>query len=182
MLWLVWAAMLTPLALTYEVLADLWLGGGGDISFLMLMAAEIALVTAIGIAVVKYRLYAIERLVNRTLVYVTLSPAARRVRRAHARAGVVVGRRLRLGRGGGDARRRDRFPPAAVTGPGLVDRQFDRARYEGVRHVREFEDEVREGRRPPEEIGPALAEALGDPLAELLFWLPETGTFADARG
>ena len=119
MLWLVWAAMLTPLALTYEVLADLLLGGGGGISFLMLMAAEIALVTAIGIAVVKYRLYAIERLVNRTLVYVTLSfLLLRRVRRADARARCRRRRRLGLGRGGGDARRCDRVPAAAVARAG----------------------------------------------------------------
>ena len=40
--------------------------------------------------------------------------------------------------------------------------------------MRTFEDEVRDGRRAPEEIGAVLAEALGDPLAELFFWLPET--------
>ena len=34
----------------------------------------------------------------------------------------------------------------------------------------------------PEEIGPVLAEALGDPSAEVLFWLPETGAYADAAG
>ena len=30
MLWLVWAAMLTPLALSYEVLADFCSAAGGD--------------------------------------------------------------------------------------------------------------------------------------------------------
>ena len=64
----------------------------------------------------------------------------------------------------------------------IVDRRFSRARYDGVRRVRTFEDEVREGRRAPEEIGAVLAEALGDPLAELRFWLPETEAFADASG
>jgi hypothetical protein len=73
MLWLVWASMLIPLALGYDTLANFALGGGGDVSFMFLMAAEFALVAAIGIAVVRYRLYAIERLINRTLVYVSLT-------------------------------------------------------------------------------------------------------------
>src|SRR4029450_4153141 len=64
----------------------------------------------------------------------------------------------------------------------LVDRRCRRARYEGVRLVRQFEDDVRNGRRAPEAIGAVLAEALGDPLAELHFWLPETGEYAEAAG
>jgi signal transduction histidine kinase len=64
----------------------------------------------------------------------------------------------------------------------LVDRRYRRARYEGVRRVRAFEDEVRDGTRAPEEIGAVLSEALGDPLAELIFWLPETEAYADASG
>ena len=61
----------------------------------------------------------------------------------------------------------------------LVDRRYRRARYEGVRLVRAFEDEVRAGARAPEEIGPVLADALRDPLAEILFWIPETDSYAD---
>ena len=64
----------------------------------------------------------------------------------------------------------------------LVDRRFSRARYEGVRRVRDFEEEVREGRREPEEIVSVLAEALRDPLATLFFWLPASETYADASG
>ena len=74
------------------------------------------------------------------------------------------------------------FRPLRSRVQDLVDRRFSRARYEGVRRVRDFEDEVREGRRAPEEIGSVLAEALGDPLAEVLFWLPETEAYADASG
>ena len=73
MLWLVWAASLIPLAIAIEVPASSFLGGGGDATFILLMAALVAVVAAIGIAVVRYRLYAIERLINRTLVYVALT-------------------------------------------------------------------------------------------------------------
>jgi signal transduction histidine kinase len=183
MLWLVWAAMLTPLAIGYDTLAGFLLGGGGDFSFMLLMFAEVALVVAIGIAVVRYRLYAIERLVNRTLVYVTLSLLL---------VGAYVGLTLALGvvvAGGSDwvvalatLVVAVAFRPLRSRVQDLVDRRFSRARYEGVRRVRDFEDEVREGRREPEAIVPVLAEALHDPLATLLFWLPASSTYADASG
>jgi len=183
MLWLVWAAMLTPLAIGYDTLANFLLGGGGAISFMLLVAAEIALVAAIGIAVVRYRLYAIERLVNRTLVYVTLSLLLVGAYAAMTLAlGVVVA-------GGSDwvvalatLVVAVAFRPLRARVQDLVDRRFSRARYEGVRRVRDFEDEVREGRREPEEIASVLAEALHDPLATLLFWLPASKTYADAAG
>ena len=183
MLWLVWAAMLSPLALSYDVFANFFLGGGGTVSFLMLMAAEVALVSAIGIAVVRYRLYAIERLVNRTVVYVTLS---------FLLLGVYAGLTLVMGvlvSGGPDwvvaaatLVVAVAFLPLRSRVQDLVDRRFSRARYEGVRRVRDFEDEVREGRQAPEEIGSVLVEALEDPRAEVLFWLPETEAYADSSG
>ena len=128
-------------------------------------------------------MYAIERLVNRTVVYVTLS---------FLLVGAYVGMTLSLGvlvSGGSDwvvaaatLAVAVAFRPLRSHVQDLVDRKFSRARYEGVRRVRDFEDEVREGRRAPEEIGPVLAKALGDPLAEVLFWLPETGAYTDASG
>jgi signal transduction histidine kinase len=74
------------------------------------------------------------------------------------------------------------FRPLRARIQDLVDRRYARARYQGVRRVRAFEDDVRDGRRAPEEIGPVLREALGDPAAELRFWLPETAAYADASG
>ena len=74
------------------------------------------------------------------------------------------------------------FRPLRSRVQDLVDRRFSRARYEGVRRVRDFEDEVREGRREPEAIVPVLAEALRDPLATLFFWLPASEAYADASG
>jgi signal transduction histidine kinase len=74
------------------------------------------------------------------------------------------------------------FRPLRARIQDTVDRRYRRARYEGVRLVRAFEDDVRDGRRAPEQIGTVLAEALGDPLAQLYFWLPESEAHADAGG
>ena len=183
MLWLVWAVALIPLAIGYDTLANFLLGGGGTTSFILLMFALVAVVAAIGIAVVRYRLYAIERLINRTLVYVSLTLLL---------LGVYIGVTVGLGvLVGGDSTWvvavatlvvALAFRPMRARIQDLVDRRFRRARYEGVRLVRAFEDDVRDGRRAPEEIGAVLAEALGDPLADLYFWLPETEAYADAAG
>ena len=110
---------------------------------------------SVGVAVARYRLYAIERLINRTLVYAALTTVlVARLRRPYVGVGVSPAAAPN-GHGGGDARRRARVPAPARARPGLVDRRFDRGRYEGLRRC-----DVR-GRgargRGPEEIGTVLA-------------------------
>jgi signal transduction histidine kinase len=74
------------------------------------------------------------------------------------------------------------FRPLRARVQRLVDRRFDRDRFDALGRVAAFEERVRNGRRMPEEIGDVLAEALRDPRAELFFWLPASETFADSRG
>ena len=64
----------------------------------------------------------------------------------------------------------------------IVDRRFARQRFEGVRLLRGFLDDVRDGHAEPEDVGAALALALDDPSAEVVFRLPETGAYADRGG
>jgi signal transduction histidine kinase len=183
MLWLMWAATLIPLTFVVDTVMNVAFGGGGAWSFALLLAAYVAVVAAIGIAVVRYRLYAIERLVNRTLVYVTLTFLLLAVY-----AVITVGLGVLVGGDSTWVAALATLVVALAIRPmrariqDLVDRRFRRARYEGVRLVRAFEDDVRDGRRAPEEIGAVLAEALSDPLAELYFWLPETQAYAEAAG
>jgi signal transduction histidine kinase len=183
MKWLVWGASLIPLVLPLDIMLSTWFGGGGAKTFALLLVAQFAFVAAIGIAVVRYRLYAIERLVSRTLVYVSVTLLLVAVY-----AAVTVGLGILVG---GDSAWvvalatlvvALAFRPLRSRVQDLVDRRFRRARYDGVRLVRAFEDEVRDGTRAPEDIGIVLADALNDPLAEIFFWVPETETYADTTG
>jgi signal transduction histidine kinase len=182
-LWLAWAAALIPLGLL--ICASGWLvtDVAGEVVFPFLLVMQAAVAAAVGIAVARYRLYAIERLVNRTVVYALLT---------FLLGGTYVGITLALGvfAGRGSAWVTAAatlavalaFRPLRSVVQNAVDRRFSRARYDAVRRVRAFEDEVRDGRRAPEEVGQVLAEALRDPLAELLFWLPASESFATSSG
>ena len=64
----------------------------------------------------------------------------------------------------------------------VVDRRFAARRFEAVRLLREFLEDVRHGRAEPEDVGAVIAIALADPTATVAFARPETGTYADRHG
>ena len=120
-----------------------------------MLVALTAIPVAIGVAVMRYRLYEIDRLINRTLVYAALTPAL-----AATFAAVSLGARAWRSAPGST------LPTAAATlavallfGPLrsrvqlLVDRRFDRARYEGLRRVERYLEDLRAGRAAPEATG-----------------------------
>ena len=187
-LWLAWSAALVPITLLVCIASGfLGLALGVTIVdrvvFPLLLLIDIAVAASVGIAVGRYRLYAIERLVNRTLVYAALTALLISVF-----AGLTIGLGVLVGSGSEWVTAAATLVVAVAFLPlrrriqELVDRRFSRARYQGVRRIRAFEDEVRDGRRAPEEIAGVLAQALGDPRADLRFWLPGNGAFADAAG
>jgi len=190
-LWLAWSASLIPLGLVWCGLLGLggwWLGLPvphvvDDALYPFLLAMEAAVALSIGVAVARYRLYAIETLINRTVVYATMTLA---LAATYASIAVVLG--SVAGRGSAWVTAIATlavalaFRPLRTRVQSTVDRRFDRQRYAGVRAVEEFEREVRDGRRAPEEIGDVVSRALGDPPAELVFWLPASRTYARASG
>jgi signal transduction histidine kinase len=183
-LWLAWAAALIPLGLVLCAAQWLVLQHFFDVVlFPFLLGMQAIVAAAVGIAVSRYRLYAIERLINRTLVYALLTLL---LAGAYAAVTLVLG--VLAGRGSDWVIAAATLTVAAAFRPlraGIqttVDHRFARERFQGVRRVQAFEHEVREGRRAPEEIGGVLAEALHEPLATLLFWTPESGAYADATG
>jgi signal transduction histidine kinase len=182
-MWLAWAAALIPLGLVLCAASWTFFGFVDVLVFPFLLVMQATIAISVGIAVTRYRLYAIERLVNRTVVYALLTFL---LLGTYASVTLLLG----VAVGGGSAwvtatatlAAAVAFRPFRARIQNLVDRRFSRARYDGVRRVRGFEEEVREGKRAPEEIGPVLAEALRDERAELLFWLPASETYADRAG
>ncbi|CAN5464193.1 hypothetical protein BH20ACT18_BH20ACT18_05690 [soil metagenome] len=87
-----------------------------------------------------------------------------------------------MGDGGRDARAATAFRPLRSLVQGLVDRRFDRRRYDALHRVEAFLGELRQERVPPEGGRDVLAESLGDAGLEVAFWLPESGVHADAAG
>ena len=123
----------------------------------------------------RYRLYEIDRLINRTLVYVTLSAVlALTFAAVSLTLGVALGSGSTLPTAAARSRWRSLFGALRKRVQMLVDRRFSRARYEGLRRVEHYLVELRAGRAAPEATGVVLAEALGDPSLELFFWLPES--------
>ena len=103
------------------------------------------------VAVMRYRLYEIDRLINRTLVYVTLTAVL-----AATFAAVSLTLGVAIGSGSTLPTAVATLAVALVFGPlrsrvqVLVDRRFDRARYEGLRKVERFLADLasRHARRP----------------------------------
>jgi len=191
-LWLAWSAALIPAGLVYcgflgflapVVFPGLAEGLVGDLLFPFLLVMETAVAVSVGIAVVRYKLYSIERLINRTLVYGTVTLVLALTYAAAALGlGVAAGRGSDWVAAAATLLVAVAFRPLRARVQAAVDSRFDRQRHAGVLAVEAFEREVREGRRAPEEIGAVVAAALRDPLAELVFWLPASATYARASG
>ena len=138
---------------------------------------------AAGVAILRYRLYEIDLVVNRTLVYAAVTVISAAV---FAATVVVLG--TALGRGSGWATAAATLVVALAFRPlrsrvqGAVDRRFNRARYDAMHRMTTFLEALREGRAAPEEVESVLRELVSDPRLELLFFLPESELYVDARG
>jgi signal transduction histidine kinase len=181
--WLLWAALLVPVGFASCLVWGAIAGESGELVLAVLLVAEAAAAVAVGVAVSRHGLYEIDRLINRTLVYGTLTAVL-----GLCFGGVTIAVGVVAGRGSSWATAAATlvvallFRPLRAAVQRLVDRRFDRARHEGLALVRSFEAAVRDGHAPAEDVGRTLAKALGDPSAEFLFWLPETQTYVDAFG
>ena len=181
-LWLAYGAVLPPLWLGGTSLASLILGEFSSPDLLVLMLVHAWLAVAVAVAVTRHGLYEIDRLFNRTLVYAVLTAL---LAGTYALVALLAGQ---LAGGSAFAASAGTLAAALAFRPlrdrlqTAVDRRFARRRVDAVRLLRDFLDDVRDGRSEPEEIGAALRLALEDPGAEVVFRLPETGAYADRHG
>ncbi|GAA0944953.1 hypothetical protein GCM10009554_39470 [Kribbella koreensis] len=142
-----------------------------------------ALPLAAGAAILRYRLYDIDLFISRTVAYATLSVAL-----AAAYGVLIICLGTLLGRSSGWATAAATVVCAILFHPlrrriqDAVDRRFNRSRYDALRRMTLFLDEVRGGRRAPEDVQPVLREIFADPDLELLVFLPESQRYVDLAG
>src|SRR5215211_727204 len=181
--WLAFAALLVPTAVVASLIESTITGSEGAATVIASVIALTAIPVAIAVAVMRYRLYEIDRLINRTLVYVTLTAAlATTFAAISLTLGVAIGSGSTLATAAATLVVVLLFRPLRSRVQVLVDRRFDRARYEGLRKVERFLEELRAGRAAPEATGEVMADAIGDPSLELFFWLPAEEVHVDASG
>ncbi|MEA3218300.1 MAG: hypothetical protein QOJ19_4456, partial [Acidimicrobiia bacterium] len=143
----------------------------------------LAVPVATGMAVLRYRLYDIDVVINRSVVYGTLT-----VLLGGAYASVVLtlgsalGRRSSWVTAGATLLVAVAFGPLRARVQRAVDRRFDRTRFEALRRMDRFLDDLRAGNVAPEEVEGVLRSVLDDPALTLQFVLPESREWVDARG
>jgi signal transduction histidine kinase len=181
--WLAYSAALLPVVVVACLIESAIVGGADVVTGAALGVAFIAIPVAIGIAVLRYRLYEIDRLINRTLVYTVLTAAlAATFAAVSLLLGVAIGSGSTLPTAAATLAVALLFSPLRRRTQLFVDRRFDRARYEGLRQVERHLEDLRAGRAAPEATGSVLAEAVGDPSLELFYWLPGEAVHVDPGG
>ncbi len=164
-LWLAWGVGLVP---AWLVLSNFVQLAGGSLASaadpLALSIAEIAVAAAVGIAILRHRLYDIEQLVSRTVLSALLTVALAAVFALLSIAlGVLFGSASRLATAGATLGTALAFAPGRRALQGRIDRRFARARFEAVRRTAAFEQAVRDGLADPEEVVDVLRAALAAP-------------------
>jgi signal transduction histidine kinase len=149
----------------------------------VLGVAFAAIPVAAGIAILRYRLYDIDIVINRALVYGGLSVLlALTYVAVTLLLGTALGSGSALATAAATLAVAIAFRPLRVRLQDVVDRRFSRARYDAVQRVTAFLEEVRAGRALPEDVQAVLREVLDDQRIELRFLLPESERYVDVRG
>src|SRR5689334_16009589 len=145
--------------------------------------AVTALAVGAGVAILRYRLYDIDVIVDRTVVYGTVTGL---LAATYGLTTLILGTSLGAGSGWVTAAATlivaVAFRPLRDRVQDVVDRRFHRARYQAVRRMADFLEALRAGRAAPEEVQGVLRELTEDPRLELLVFLPESQLYVDVNG
>jgi signal transduction histidine kinase len=181
--WLAYVGACVPFVLALCFFSQLFLGGLGVAFTVAFAFINFAIPAAVGIAIFRHGLYDVDRLINRTLVYGTLTVLLSVAYAALALLlGVLLGRGSAWATAGATLAVAFAFRPLRSWVQRAVDWRFDRDKYEALRAVEGFLEEVRRGSASPERVGEVLRKALHDPTLELLYWLPESGIYVHGTG
>ncbi len=157
--WLAWAGLLIPFGFAVCLVGSVVIGDPEGLALVVLLAAQTIAAVAVGVALTRYRLYEIDTLINRTLVYGVVTGIL-----AGVYVAVVAGLGVLIGRGSTWTTALATMATALAFRPlrgrvqAAVDWRFNRDRYEGLRRVRAFEEDVRRGRAAPEQVQRVVRE------------------------
>jgi signal transduction histidine kinase len=137
----------------------------------------------LGAAVLRYRLFDVDRIINRTIVYFMLS-----VLLAGAYAAVAIGLGAVLGGQSSWTAAAGTLIAAVTVRPlrraiqDLVDRRFARERYSANARIGAFLEQLRAGTTQPERVEDLLRDLMHDPTLRILLLLPAPHQYSDVRG
>ena len=156
--WLAYASALIPASVVVCLAEIAITGDDGPATSAAFAFTLIAIPVAIGVAITRYRLYEIDRLVSHALAYAVLTAGlAATFAAVSLSLGVVIGSGSTLPTAAATLAVALAFGPLRSRVQRIVDRRFDRARFEGLRKVERFLEELRAGRTAPEATGEVLA-------------------------
>ncbi len=181
--WIALAGCLLPVAILSSTFLDDTGDSSGVATLLPFLLLFLALPASIGVAVLRYRLYDVDRVVSTTVVLATLSVVL-----GATFAGIIVLGGVLIGGGSPVTTAAATlavavaFRPLRAAVQSRVERAFDPRRWSGEQRVDDFLADLRAGRVEPESVSETLAGATGDPSLRLYYWLPGSQSHADARG
>ena len=182
MRWLAYGAGLLPLALGLCIVIQAVTGAVDEVSVVFDLAI-IAIPASVGVAVLRYRLYDIDRLISKTVLYTALSLLLLPLFvLTSALVAVAAGRGSTWAAATAAAVIVAAHRPLRSRLQGPIDRRFDRARFDGLATVDRFLDDLRADRIDPDGIEDVLRTALGDPELRVWLWLPARGCWVDVHG
>ncbi len=138
---------------------------------------------AAGIAILHYRLYDIDLVINRTVAYATLTVLlAGTYAVATVALGAAVGRHSAWVTAGATLAVAALFRPLRIRIQDAVDRRFNRSRFDAMQQMTRFLDDLRAGRAAPEDVEPTLRRVLDVDDLEVRLSLPHGGSTVDLSG
>jgi signal transduction histidine kinase len=126
--------------------------------------ALLAQPVAVCVAMMRYRLYDIDRVISRTITYGLVTAALIGIYITTVVAlGALIGRSSTLVTAGATLAAATAFHPVRKQAQSVVDRRFDRARFDALRRTDRFIEDLHAGRAAPEQVQAVLRDVTGDP-------------------